>query len=317
MENTIGHSSRTPHAEWEVTRRHFLKRSGLVAGGVAAVVSPLRAAAGGDASKLSFGIVTDAHYADRPGGERVYRESLAKMTECVNLMNDKKVDFLIELGDHKDQNMPPVEKKTLEYLDAIEKVFAQFRGPRYHVLGNHDLDSLSKRQFLAHVENTGIPKDATYYSYDCKGIHFVVLDACFNKNLEPYDHGNFDWWQAWIPPEELEWLEEDLASTEKPVIVFHHQLLCGDGGHMVRNSDEVRELLEANGKVLASFSGHFHRGQYALIEGIHHYTLKAMVDGSGEENNAYAIVDLHADNSMTVNGYRKAVGKTLKARFQD
>jgi len=306
-------NSKSNLEEWEVTRRHFLKSSSLLAGGLVATASSLHAAAGGGASKLSFGIVTDAHYADRPGGGRVYRESLAKMTECVELMNDKKVDFLIELGDHKDQDDPPVEKKTLEYLDAIEAVFAEFKGPRYHVLGNHDLDSLSKQQFLAHVENTGIPKDATYYSYDCKGVHFVVLDACFNKELEPYDHGNFGWRQTWIPPEELEWLKKDLASTDKPVIVFSHQLLCGNGNHRVRNCDKVRNILEANKNVLASFTGHFHRGQYELIEGIHYYTLKAMVDGSGEKNNAYAIVDVHEDNSMTITGYRRADSMTLEA----
>jgi len=37
-----------------------------------------------------------------------------------------------------------------------------------------------------------------------------------------------------------------------------------------------------------------------------------MVEGSGEQNNAYAVVDVYEDNSMTVSGYRKAESKTLK-----
>jgi hypothetical protein len=76
--------------------------------------------------KLSFGIVTDAHYADaEPNGTRRYRESIAKMNECVTLMNDKKVDFLIELGDLKDQGDPTNEDATLKYLTDIEKVYGQ------------------------------------------------------------------------------------------------------------------------------------------------------------------------------------------------
>ena len=31
-------------------------------------------------------------------------------------------------------------------------------GPRYHCVGNHDVDSITKQQFLENIENTGIPK---------------------------------------------------------------------------------------------------------------------------------------------------------------
>lgn len=304
---------RSSHAEWDVTRRHFLKASGLFIAGVSASMSPLRAAESRDTTKVSFGVVTDAHYADRPGTGRVYNESLAKMGECVRLMNDKNVDFLIELGDFKDQDQPPAEKSTLEYLTAIEKVFSQFNGPRYHVLGNHDLDSISKQQCLGRVDTTGIVNDITYYSYDSNGIHFVVLDACFTKEGEPYDHGNFGWTDTWIPAQELEWLQRDLASTSKPVIAFVHQLLCGRGNVNVNNADEVRHVLQKGENVLAVFQGHHHHGRYNRIEGIHYYTLKAMVEGGGEKNNAYAIVNVHADNSLNVTGYRRAVSKTLEA----
>ena len=81
MKDTNNNSIKSPRAEWEVTRRQFLKASGLVAAGLSTGISPLRAATGEGPSKICFGIVTDAHYADKPGGRRVYRESLAKMTE--------------------------------------------------------------------------------------------------------------------------------------------------------------------------------------------------------------------------------------------
>jgi predicted phosphodiesterase len=88
-----------------------------------------------------FGIVSDCHYADAETvGSRYYRQSLDKLSECVEVMNGERVDFLIELGDFKDEDTPAVEEKTISYLRAAEQVFEKFKGPRHHVLGNHDAD---------------------------------------------------------------------------------------------------------------------------------------------------------------------------------
>jgi hypothetical protein len=221
-----------------------------------------------------------------------------------------KVDFLIELGDLKDQDPSANEQNTLKYLHTIETVFKKFNGPRYHVLGNHDMDSISKQQFLAHAKNTGISPNASYYSFDQKGLHFVVLDANYISDGSDYDHGNFKWTDANIPNTQIEWLTKDLASTTKPTIVFVHQPLDGNTQHCVKNAEQVRHILEQNKNVLAAFHGHNHVGHYSLIEGIHYYTLKAVIEGSGEENNAYAIVEVY-DDRVVITGYRKALSTTM------
>ncbi len=300
-------------ADWMVTRRTFLKDSGFVIAGLYAGIPFARAISMDGKAKLTFGIVTDAHYADTdPNGSRKYRESLVKMTEFVNLMNDKKVDFVIELGDLKDQGKPVTEESTLKYLDAIEKVYGQFNGPRYHVLGNHDVDSISKEQFLARVENTGIAKGSKHYSFDLKGIHFLVLDANYISDGSDYDHGNFDWTDANIPLKQLNWLKNDLASSTRPVITFVHQQLDVTGSTGVKNGPIVRQVLQDSKRVLAVFQGHHHAGHYSFIEGIHYYTLKGLVEGGGVENNSYAIVEVYDDNSIVVTGYRKALSKEMK-----
>ena len=296
-----------------VSRRTFLKGSGFVIAGLFAGIPFARAISMDGNAKLNFGIVTDAHYADTdPNGSRKYRESLVKMTEFVNLMNDKKVDFVIELGDLKDQGKPVTEESTLKYLDAIEKVYGQFNGPRYHVLGNHDVDSISKEQFLARVENTGIAKGSKHYSFDLKGIHFVVLDANYIADGSDYDHGNFDWTDANIPLKQLNWFKKDLASSTRPVITFVHQQLDVTGSTGVKNGPKVRQVLQDSKRVLAVFQGHHHAGHYSFIEGIHYYTLKGMVEGGGVKNNSYAIVEVYDDNSIIVTGYRKALSKEMK-----
>ncbi|NOZ61082.1 MAG: hypothetical protein GXO74_05330 [Calditrichaeota bacterium] len=298
---------------WTITRRDFLKSSGFFLAGLSLGTPFALADCTNRKAKLRFGTVTDAHYADTAArGTRFYRESLEKMTECVELMNDKKVDFLVELGDFKDEGEPAAEKTTLKFLETMENIFSRFRRARYHVLGNHDADSISKKQFLARIENTGIAKQAKYYSFDTKGFHFIVLDANFKADGSDYDHGNFDWTDTNIPQDELDWLKNDLASGSAPVIVFVHQQLDGAGEHYVNNADQVRQILQENNRVLAVFQGHNHAGHYSEIEGIHYYTLKAMVEGSGAKNSSYAIVELFDDYSIVVTGYRGAVSKKME-----
>ncbi|MBN2269268.1 MAG: metallophosphoesterase [Sedimentisphaerales bacterium] len=299
---------------WIVTRRVFLKASALLAAGagLSQLSCAVKTAAKGKRATCRFGIVTDCHYADADARiGRYYRESLVKLDECVELMNAEKVGFLIELGDFKDEDAKPAEEKTISYLRVIEQVFQKFTGPTYHVLGNHDMDSISKTQFLSNVANTGIDPTKSYYSFDSKGFHFVVLDANYRSDGAEYDHGNFDWTDANIPQQQLTWLSEDLTRARGPVIVFVHQLLAEAGSHSIKNAEEVRSILESSGKVAAVFQGHKHDGGYSQIEGIHYYVLKAVVEGSGRENSAYAIVDILADGGIVVTGYRKAESRVM------
>ena len=295
-----------------ITRREFLKVSTSVIAGLS--VDPLFAFSQerNPGIRVKFGIVTDSHYADTvPIGNRYFRQSFSKMQECIELMNRLKVDFLIELGDFKDQDTPPNKENTILYLQKIENLFQQFKGPRYHVLGNHDLDSLSKKDFLKIVDNTGIPPLSNYYSFDLNDLHFIVLDANFKKDGTDYRNGNFKWRDTNIPSAEINWLRADLQSSSKPVIVFVHQQLDCHGDLCVNNSEEVREVLQNSRKTIAVFQGHNHMGHYSLLEGIHYFTLKAMVEGSGDRNNAYAVVKVFDDGSMSVTGFRNAISKVL------
>jgi predicted phosphodiesterase len=297
-----------------VSRRTVLKSALAVASGP--VILSLSCASNRMLSRrhrpVRFGIVTDCHYADAdPVGTRFYRQSRDKLAECVTQMNAEKVDFLVELGDFKDQGRPPVEADTLAYLDEIEAIFQRFDGPTYHVLGNHDMDSISKSQFLAHVTNSGVDPARSYYSFDTHGLHCIVLDANYRSDGADYDHGNFDWTDANIPADELDWLRKDLAAASGPAVVFVHQLLDGIDSVSVKNAGQVREILEASGRVQAVFQGHHHEGRYSQINGIHYYTLKALVEGQGLDSNSYAIVEFAGDPTIRIAGYHRAVSTTL------
>ncbi|QZE13935.1 metallophosphoesterase [Halosquirtibacter laminarini] len=247
----------------------------------------------------TFGLVTDVHYADRdPKLEwnRYYRNAFDKFKIAIDYFNTHNPNFAICLGDIKDQKKQPTLDSTLSFLEKIENVFSLFRGNRYHALGNHDLDSISKTQFLDRVTNTGIDKNQSYYSFDVNNIHFIVLDSCFRQDGVPYDSGNFQWFDASIPSEELLWLEKDLNQTRYPSIVFVHHPLddfnLPDKRISISNAGDVRSILEKNDKVKAVFQGHHHDGNYCLHNNIHYYTMKSVVDGPIENNYALVSVDM-------------------------
>jgi len=301
-------------ASWAVDRRDFLRVSlasiaSMAAGGVTLVG---RDQASSPRAGVRFGLLADPHYADaNPVGTRFYRESLPKVREAVDALRTARAEFLVELGDLKDMVAGEPDTRTLAYLTAIEAEIARFGGPTYHVLGNHDMDNLSKAQFLGAVVNTGIGANRASYAFTRGGIRFVTLDACCLADGTDYDHGNFDWRESYVPAPQLDWLRRELSSSTEPVVVFCHQRLDAVSDPCVKNSPDVRSILESSGKVIAAFHGHDHPGRHAVINGIHYYTLKAVVEGTGVENNAYAVVEVQPDLNIVVTGYRRATSVTM------
>ncbi len=226
---------------------------------------------------VRFGVVADCHYAERP----IYlgrdcRKALKRLEECVAAFNARNLDFAIELGDLKD-NAGDVSK-TLACLERAEAVFAAFQGPRFHALGNHDMDVLSKDEFLSCVKNTGFAKALSYYAFSQGGVRFIVLDANHNADGSDYCRGNFDWRAALVTQDELDWLDAELGRAREPVVVFNHQRLDTANALAATNAAAVRAVLERSGKVVAVFTGHHHDGGFSSIGGIPYYTVKGLVE---------------------------------------
>jgi predicted phosphodiesterase len=248
---------------------------------------------------VRIGLVTDLHYADRPPAiNRYYRETLAKFAEAANKFREEKTDCVIELGDL----IEVTESLDLEkeYLRRIIKEFRDIPGQRHFVLGNHCVSNLTKPEFLNIVK-----QKKSYYSFDLGGYHFLILDACFRSDEQPYGRGNFHWTDANIPPAEVEWLRSDLKQAASKTFVFVHQRLDVGSPYGVKNAADIRKILEDSGKVRAVLQGHYHFNDYKELGGVHYVTLAAMVEGSGEENNAYAVMDILANDNFRIRGFRK------------
>ena len=270
------------HEQW-LGRRAFLKGSTLFLAGSAFLPGDLLAATE-EKPKLRLGLVTDLHYAEKePTIGRYYRESLTKLAEAAKQFDKEKPDLVVELGDLIDgTDSVDVEKGYLR------RIIREFPGKCHFVLGNHCVYSLTKPEFLG-----TIGQEKSFYSFDANGYHFVVLDACFRADGQPYGRRNFQWLQA------------DLMKTACKTVVFVHQRLDAEPPYGVKNAPEIRKILEASGKVLAVLQGHHHKGDYKELGGIHYCTVKAMIEGPGPENNAYAMMDLLPGDAIRIRGFRK------------
>lgn len=289
-----------------MNRRHFTQISSLTLGG-------MMSAEENPAPKklLSLGLVTDIHYADKPAqGSRAYRDSLAKGKEFSGLFKEKNPAAIICLGDLVDA--APTVEEELSYLRKIVPVMKEPGIPCHYVLGNHCVDTLTKEEFFEHAQTSS---KTGHYSFDLNGIHLVILDACYTREMKPYGRNNSKWNDPNIPPEEIAWLKKDLQSTKLPVLVFAHQRLDlpPENNHAIKQSLEVRKILEDSGKVIAVFQGHSHKNELKEINGIPYCTLCAVVEGSGAENNSYSILDVFDNQTATLKGYRKQADQKFGA----
>ncbi len=295
----------------QISRRAFLYRGGLflTASGTGILTASQLAAQDQTEPELCFGVMTDIHHADKEhAGTRYYRESIRKVNEGIDQFNNAGCRFLITLGDVVDA----AEKVETEigYLKTIDAELARFKGDRHFAIGNHCVYTLTKEQF---IENCAAR--APYYSFDAGGFHFLVLDACFRADGVAYGARNYEWTDTDIPDIEKEWIKADLDRTDKPSICFVHQHLdLPVGNHYaIKTSPEVRAILEKSGKVLAVLQGHSHKNDLKEINGIHYCTFAAVIEGSGEENNAYGIVELYPNGNINVKGFKKQESHKLSA----
>jgi alkaline phosphatase len=261
----------------------------------------------GVADPVRLGMVADvhAHDIDSPLEGKFMSHTAERLTAFVEAMNAWPADAVIELGDFvngwvvlgADPGDPERIPGILRWADGL---LGGFDGPRLHVIGNHDVYNLDKETYLRELG-----MDRTYYSIDLDGLHLVVLDLQFTEDGRDLAH-TYTGVAGMVPPEELRWLREDLASTSAPTIVCVHQMLDAVqeewGQPLIANAGEVREILEASGIVIAVFQGHAHENRYTLIEGIHYITLEALVDQGTPPSWAYVTVD-PAARTLEIRGH--------------
>ena len=236
-------------------RRIFLNR--LFWGSAGFALPVFLEGCGPRSQRIRFAVCTDVH-------QDIIHDGPERINTFIQAAEKANAGFVIQLGDF----CFPLEENK-----AFMEKWNSFNGPKYHVLGNHDMDVSSKAvtQKFWNMENP-------YYSFDQGGFHFVVLDPNYflhEGEFVDYENGNYyahAGSRAFLPKPQVEWLKKDLEATDKFTIVFSHQSLISPGS--IKNQEAIRELFEKvnldQKRVIACFSGHEHRDYHLERNGIHY-----------------------------------------------
>jgi 3',5'-cyclic-AMP phosphodiesterase len=278
-----------------INRRQFLSISAISAGAVAVGAAPLAHSAIEDSSNapgsFDFLFITDTHI----------EPELAAYDGCAMAFRKAAsipADFAIQGGDHVFDALA-VDRKRADSLFDLYAHTEQALGIKvHHAIGNHDHFGLFPRSGVE-PGSPGYGKQLfrervgpTYYSFDHKGYHFVVLDT-----IQPTPNCS---WEARIDDPQLDWLKADLAKIAPgmPVIVTAHVPLItaaseyaaptaasGSGvaavspiAHpqlSVANAWQVIPLLEKH-NTLAVLQGHTHINEVIHFRGISYITSGAV-----------------------------------------
>lgn len=122
------------------------------------------------------------------------------------------------------------------------------QAPMFLTLGNHDYGTANGQPYLDafYLPHNNPANSERYYSFDWGNAHFTALD--FNDGPSP---------------EQLNWLQSDLASTGKPwKFVFYHQAIYSSGPHgyepyLIGKRAELAPIFEGH-HVDIVFNGHDH-----------------------------------------------------------
>lgn len=256
-------------------RRNFIKNAAVA--GAAALLSPraysfptLNKAKG---KPLQFGIISDLHHLQ--WGKTEEPRLKAFMDEVVKISPD----FIVQCGDF----CRPLKS------EGIMREWNRFKGPKFHVLGNHDMDVCDKATIM---KLWGM--EQRYYSFDEGGFHFVVMDRNFLRNDDGTlaDYASSNWGplpspkRSFTDSAQLEWLKADLAKADKPVVVFMHQpVFISDFFDEIGNANEILAIFDSanyNAKkagkqssVIAVFMGHDHDDRYGERNGVHYFLINS------------------------------------------
>lgn len=249
-----------------MNRRQLLKLSALGGGAVFASALPGCAsfATGPSVSTAGskdfyFVQLSDVHWGFKGPPNPDAANTLIKAVASVNAL-DIQPDFIMFTGDLTHTTDDPKERRTrmAEFRDIVAKL----KVPNVRFMpGEHDA---SLDFGAAYKEFFG----ATHYSFDHKGVHFVVVDNVSDPGAK-------------IGDEQLAWLEKDLATRKKddPIVVFTHRPLfdlAPKWDWATRDGARAVDLLMPY-KNVTVFYGHIHQEHHHMTGHIAHHAAKSLI----------------------------------------
>ena len=231
---------------------------------------------------LTIGVITDLHF----GPQALYRGKLRKMTHLagelarafVTRMNEEVMpQLVVNLGDDIEDES---READLGGYGECQSILRGAAAPLLNVAGNHDCIHLNRDDLNRFWQRSG----PLYYSQDHHGWHLVVLHTLEEKGVRIH-----------VPAAQMEWLQADLAATDKPTIVWMHHPASEQElddsrwwpgrSHLalVKERAELRGIFERSGRVRAVFNGHLHWNHLDVIAGIPYVTVQSLIENLDDD----------------------------------
>jgi len=247
-----------------IDRREFLKLAGL--GGAVLVSgwagSGARAAEtqGSGQNDFYFVQLSDSHWGfEGPAQNPDASGTLKKAIASVNSLSEPP-DFIMFTGDltHTTEDGQVRRKRMTEFRDIVKDL--NVRNIRY-MPGEHDASLDHGRAFKEFFGET-------HYTFDHKGVHFVVVDNVSNPD-------------ASIGEEQLAWLKADLDKQPKDarIVVFTHRPLFDlypQWDWATTDGAKAIEILQTRDNVTV-FYGHIHQEHHFKTGAIEHHAAKGLM----------------------------------------
>jgi len=200
-------------------------------------------------------------------------------------------EFAMMGGDHVFDAFEVNRVRAGMVYDLYKRTEQQLGMPLHHAIGNHDVFGVFARSGVAPSDPAYGKKmyqdriGQTYYSFDYKGYHFVVLDS-----IQPTADRQ---WEARVDQDQLRWLRDDLKGLRHgtPVIAVCHcplvtafatyaytQIVGADRKYntmTVANAADVLGVFES-ANVLAVLQGHTHVNEVVSYKNTQYITSGAV-----------------------------------------
>ena len=208
---------------------------------------------------------------------------------CFKKARNIKSDFAIQGGDHVFDSLAVSRERATSLFDLYGKTEQDLGMKLYHTIGNHDCLGVYTASGVAETDSLYGKKifedrfGKTYYSFDHKGVHFIVLDSIGITSDRAYE-GRVD-------AAQLQWLASDLKAlpAATPIIVSVHIPLVTafdsyvpvpatapkHHGGSVANAYEVIALFDGH-NVLGVLQGHTHINETVMWKGVPYITSGAV-----------------------------------------
>lgn len=229
---------------------------------------------------FSFVFMTDIHLKPEMNAPIGFQMAIDKT-------NELNPDFVITGGDLVYDAMRGGQARCDSLFSLYKEMSQGFRMPVYNTLGNHDLFAIypespepeTNPDYKYGMFERYFGK--TYYSFNHKGWHFVVLNSLDVTEDKKY-RGHFH-------EEQLEWLKSDLEKTDSlmPVVMVSHipmlsveRQMTGSAGPLIDNVAEVFKMLE-NKNLKLILQGHIHWKESGQVNDSFEFITGGSIAGNG------------------------------------